>query len=165
MKQSINCEAYFSFHFFKSKIELLYNVVPISPVQQSNPVIPIYSFFSIIFHQGLSQETGYCSLCYAVGSHCLSILTVITVTLHLPTPSLSLPYQKIVKQKSLQQASQDGAGITELWCKSDLNSNLRSGLIINRDDNCKCIRSRVTFKWEKASRKCFIMLALLAMMC
>ena len=34
----------------------------------------IYPFSHSIFHHGLSQETGYSSLCCAVGPHCLSIL-------------------------------------------------------------------------------------------
>ena len=39
--------------------------------------IYIYKLPHIIFHHGLSQETGYSSLCHVVGSHCLSILNVI----------------------------------------------------------------------------------------
>ena len=42
------------------------NVVPISAVQQSDPVIHIdtHSFCHIIFHHVLSQEIRYGSLCY-----------------------------------------------------------------------------------------------------
>ena len=36
-----------------------------------------YILFNIIFHHGLSQETGYSSLCCTVGPQCLSILNVI----------------------------------------------------------------------------------------
>ena len=52
----------------------------------------IHSLFYIIFHPGVSQETGYSYLCCAVGCHCLSILNVIVciywpqVLIH-PTPS------------------------------------------------------------------------------
>ena len=47
-----------------------------------------HSLSYIIFHHGLSQETGYSSLCYIVGPHCISILNV-TVCIYLPqTPSL-----------------------------------------------------------------------------
>ena len=50
---------------------LIYNVVPISAVQQSGPVIHTYththththSLSYITFHHGLSQGTGYSSLC------------------------------------------------------------------------------------------------------
>ena len=34
-------------------------------------------FSHTIIHHILSQEVGYTSLCYTVGSHCLSILNVI----------------------------------------------------------------------------------------
>ena len=37
----------------------------------------IYSFSFIFFHHVLSQKTGYISLCYTVGSHCLFVLNVI----------------------------------------------------------------------------------------
>ena len=46
-------------------------------------------FFYIIFNHSLSQETGCSSLCYTVGSHCLSLLNVI-LCIYLPqTPSPS----------------------------------------------------------------------------
>ena len=35
-----------------------------------------HSYFNILFHSGLSQDTEYSSLCYAVGPCCLSILYV-----------------------------------------------------------------------------------------
>ena len=54
---------------------LIYNVVPISAVQQSDSVIHTYMYIYIythththihcfLFHHGLPQETGYSSLCY-----------------------------------------------------------------------------------------------------
>ena len=59
-------------------VELIYNVVLISAVQQCDSVIHIYTFlFNIPFHYGLSQEIEYSSLCYTVGPCCLSILNVI----------------------------------------------------------------------------------------
>ena len=39
--------------------------------------IYIYTHSLVMFHYGLFQETGYSSLCYTVGCHCLSILNVI----------------------------------------------------------------------------------------
>ena len=36
----------------------------------------IHSFFTVLFHYGLSQETGYRSLCYMAGPCCLCILNV-----------------------------------------------------------------------------------------
>ena len=50
--------------------------------------IYIYSLSYIIFHHGLSQETGYSSLCCTVGPHCLSILNVIVCIYLLQTPNL-----------------------------------------------------------------------------
>ena len=48
------------FFFFK-----IYNVVPISAVQESDQVIHIlHSFSHTIFHYVLSQEIGYSSQCY-----------------------------------------------------------------------------------------------------
>lgn len=37
--------------------------------------------------------------------------------------------------------------------------SLHSDLTVNRDENCKSIRSLVNFKWEKASSKCFIIVS------
>ena len=56
--------------------------MPISAVQQSDPVIHTYIYSSsyIIFHHGLSQETRYSSLCCTVGHHCTSIINVIVST-------------------------------------------------------------------------------------
>ena len=47
----------------------------------------------IIFHHVLAQKTGYSSLCYTVGTHCLSILSVIVCIYQPQTqcPSFSLP--------------------------------------------------------------------------
>ena len=42
--------------------------------------INIHSISYIIFHRGLVQETGYSSLCFTAGPHCLSILKVILCT-------------------------------------------------------------------------------------
>ena len=51
---------------FFIKIHLIYNIVSISSVQQCDPDahIYLYAFSHIIFHQVLSQETGYSSLCF-----------------------------------------------------------------------------------------------------
>ena len=50
---------------------LIYSVLLISAVQQSDPVSQINTyFFPILFHYGLSQETRLSSLCYTVGHHC-----------------------------------------------------------------------------------------------
>ena len=53
-----------------------------------------HSFSYIIFHHGLSQETGYIYLGYTSGPHCLSILNVIVCIYESQTPSPphSLPF-------------------------------------------------------------------------
>ena len=57
------------------EVELIYKVVLISVVQQCDS--DMYSFFYILFHYGLSQDTEYSSLCSTVGPCCLSIVYTI----------------------------------------------------------------------------------------
>ena len=58
----------------KIEVELIYSVVLVSAVEQSDSVIYMYILFEIVFHYGLSQDIEYSALCYTVGSCCLSIL-------------------------------------------------------------------------------------------
>ena len=44
--------------FFKTEVQLIYNVVLVSGVQQSDSVV------YILFHYRLSQDIEYSSLCY-----------------------------------------------------------------------------------------------------
>ena len=62
---------------------MIYNVVLISAVQQSDSVIHTYILFHILFHYGLSQDIEYSSLCYPVGPCWLLILYNIYNSLHL----------------------------------------------------------------------------------
>ena len=66
----------FFFYFFK--LWLIYSVLSISAVQQSDPVVHIYTFFSliIILYHILSQVIGYNSLCCTAGPHRLSCVPV-----------------------------------------------------------------------------------------
>ena len=49
---------------FFIELQLIYSVVPLSSVQQSDSVIHIYTFFFyIMFHYGLSQDIEHSSLC------------------------------------------------------------------------------------------------------
>ena len=66
---------FFNIYFFE--VQLIYNVVLISAVQQSDSVVHIYILFHILFHYGLSQDIGYSPLCCTVGPCCLSILDII----------------------------------------------------------------------------------------
>ena len=74
-----------NFHYFFIEVQLTYNVVLVSGVEQSNSVyvcvcvcvcIHTYILFYIIFHYGLLQETEYSSLCYIVRTCCSSILHI-----------------------------------------------------------------------------------------
>ena len=66
------------FFFSLIEVELIYNVVLISAVQQSNSVVyvSVCIYIYILFHYGLSRDTEYSSLCYTVGPCCLSILYI-----------------------------------------------------------------------------------------
>ena len=58
-----------------------------SKMTQAYIYIPFFSY--IIFHHGLTQETGCSSLCYTVGPHCSFILNVIVCIYYPSTPSSS----------------------------------------------------------------------------
>ena len=58
---------------FLIEVQLIYNVVLISAVQQSDSVIHL-NHFHILFHYSLSQDVEYSSLRYVVGPCYLSIL-------------------------------------------------------------------------------------------
>ena len=76
----------FLYSFFYIEVWLIYIVVLISAVQQSDCYTNIYIlFFHILFHSGLSWDTEYSYLCYTVGPCCLSILYIIA---YLSTPDL-----------------------------------------------------------------------------
>ena len=63
--------------FFLIEVQLIYNVVLISAVQQSDSVKHMYVYIYILFHYGLSQDIESTSLRYPVGPCCLSILYII----------------------------------------------------------------------------------------
>ena len=71
------CHYIFKIYFIE--VELIYNVVLISSVQQSDSVIHIYVCicFYILLHYGLLQDIKYSSLCYTARPCCLSILYII----------------------------------------------------------------------------------------
>ena len=81
-RQILNhCATREALNLFFIEVQLIYNVVLISAVQQSDSVIHIHTFFfNIVFHYGLSQGIGYSSLCYTVEPGCLSILNLIVCT-------------------------------------------------------------------------------------
>ena len=62
-------------------VQLLYNLVLVATVQQSESAIQIliFSLFWISFPFRLPQSTEYSFLCYTVGSHLLSILYIVCI--------------------------------------------------------------------------------------
>ena len=58
------------------KVELIYNYVLISAIQQSDLVAHMYTLF-FTFHYGLSLDIEYSSLCYTVGPCFLSVLYIV----------------------------------------------------------------------------------------
>jgi len=88
----IHLETYVQVYFIIFPLWLIYHVLSISSVQQSDPVIYIYDFFShhhiysfshIIPYRVPSQVTRYSSLCYTAGSHCLSTPNAIVASINL----------------------------------------------------------------------------------
>ena len=79
--------------FLKSKGYVLFywRIVDLQCCAESDSVLHLYAFFLYIFfffHDGLSQEIGYSSLCYTVAP-CLSILNVVVCIYPIhPSPSL-----------------------------------------------------------------------------
>ena len=59
-------------------VQLIYNIMLMFTVQQSDSFIYIHTlFFNIFVHYGLSEDIEQSSLCYTVGSCCLFILYLI----------------------------------------------------------------------------------------
>ena len=80
---------------------MLYQFQLYSKVTQS--YVHAHSFSQIICHHGLSQETGYHSLCGTAGPHCLPILNI-------PVCIYSIPVG--VKWLGLDVSSER---VTRLW--------------------------------------------------
>ena len=66
--------------FFLAELQLIYNIVLVSGIQQSDSAIYvsvfiyIYILLQILFHHRLLQDIEYSSLCSIVNSCCLCIL-------------------------------------------------------------------------------------------
>ena len=87
--------SYIFFNFFLVKVQLIYSVVLISAVQQSDSVIFVYTFFfNVLFRYGLSQDIEYSFLCYTLGPCFLSILNVMVCILSIPDSQSILPAAK-----------------------------------------------------------------------
>jgi len=71
--------AYFYFKIYVIEVQLIYSVVLISTIQQSNSVMHIlyiYAHTHFLFHYGLSQESVYISMFYMVEFGCFSVLGI-----------------------------------------------------------------------------------------
>ena len=89
---SFCCTAKWPSHAYIYILFLVWSSVMVSPKRLGIVLIMhiyVHSFSYIISYHGLSQETGYSSLCYTAGPHCLSILNVIVYIYQPQTPSLS----------------------------------------------------------------------------
>ena len=74
---SYTCPFYFYVLIYFIEVYLIYNIVLVSDIQQSDSVIHIYILFQILFDYGLLQDIEYSSLCCTVGPYSLSILYII----------------------------------------------------------------------------------------
>ena len=87
-----------SFFFFLIFIgvQLIYNVVLLLGVQQSESVIHIHisTLFQILFPYRPLQSTEQSSLCYTVGPYQLSILHIVVCICQSQSPTLSLPHPR-----------------------------------------------------------------------
>ena len=94
------------FSFLKIFIgeQLIYNVVLVSAVQQSESVIhiPISTLFQILFPYRSLQSIEQSSLCYTVGPYQSSILYIVVYICQSQSPNLSLPPKTILKKIFIQ---------------------------------------------------------------
>ena len=74
---------------FEMAVSLIYKVLLISAVEQSDSVAHIYAFLfkNLLFHYDLSQDIEYSSLCYTIGLDCLSIPYVKAYICYAPPPT------------------------------------------------------------------------------
>ena len=61
--------------FFLIEVQLIYSIVLLSSIQQSDSYI--YILFQIVFHYRLLQDIEYSSLCYTVNPCCLPLLYIV----------------------------------------------------------------------------------------
>ena len=93
---SLSCSAWYLDHHqqwtTKEALEqLIYNVVLVSDVQQSDSVLHVYILFQIHFPYRFLQNIECSSLGYTVGPCWLSILYLVVCLCSSQAPNLSLP--------------------------------------------------------------------------
>ena len=106
--------------------------------------IYIYTFFHILFHDGLSQDIEYNSLCSTVGPCGLSILCIRVCIFSSQTPSPSLPHlshdnhKSVLYEKTLFLSS---IFYTENRKIQPLSSNIVDGNLVHTVDCLKTFLS------------------------
>ena len=89
---------YFLFYFIFIGVQLIYNVVLVSGVQQSESVIHIHisTLFQILFPYRSLQRIEQSSLCYTVGPYQLPILYTVVCTVYV-NPNLPIyPFSPLI---------------------------------------------------------------------
>ena len=83
---------------FPIAVQLIYSVVLVSGVQQTESVIHIHisTLFQILFPYRSLQSTELSSLCYTVGSYQLSILYKVVCICQSQSPNVSHPLHPLV---------------------------------------------------------------------
>ena len=106
------------------EVQLIYNAVLISAVQQSDSVIYIYIYinnlFNVLFHCGLSQDIKYSSLWYIVSSTLLFIRSIFYIynSLHLLIPnSQSIPSPQPPPDFNSNDPTNSGKGLPAICPK------------------------------------------------
>ena len=89
---SVNVYSFFIFKIF-IRVQLIYNVVLVSAVQQSESVIHIHisTLFQILFPYGSLQSIEQSSLCSTAGLYQLTILYIVVCICQSQPPNLSFP--------------------------------------------------------------------------
>ena len=90
-----------SFFFFLIEIQLIYNIIFVLGVQNSNPVIYMYILLHILFPYRLFQNIWYSSLCYTVDTHSFQFLFVIQMFQGFSRSSVGL----VKNQPALQESA------------------------------------------------------------
>ena len=92
-------DSFFKLIFFG--VQLIYNVVLVSAVQQRESVIHIHmsTLFQIIFQYRSLQSIEQSSLCYTVDSYQLFILYIVVCICQSQSPNLCLPHFPVGNHK------------------------------------------------------------------
>ena len=101
-------ECFLIFKFIFIGVQLIYNVVLVSAVQQSESVIHMHisTLFQILFPYRSLESIEQSFLCYTVGPYLLSILYIIVCICQSRSPNLSVPNSVFFKKLYLAHLPQ-----------------------------------------------------------